>query len=193
MKRWVENWPMGHCATIKEMLSGYIDKDLSEQDEEKVREHLASCQSCRVVFQQVEDIRSHLGSLESFKISTEFNEKLRKRIEAAEEKKSSFGVKGLAWSLATFVVIIASYFIFMTNSPEGNSNDQTDKISVPAKKNTNSTASPAIEKSPDNAVTIAKHLDDTEENRMLPLKGDTATNDVKTSNSSSINLIEEKK
>jgi hypothetical protein len=41
------------CDKIKEMLSSYIDKHLSPQDEEEVRTHLAQCKGCRREFESL--------------------------------------------------------------------------------------------------------------------------------------------
>jgi predicted anti-sigma-YlaC factor YlaD len=190
----MEKTPMGSCATIRGMLSGYIEKELSAQDEKLVKDHLAVCSSCSRVFQQTELIKVRLNSMESLELSPAFNEKLRMRItEPAGEESSIFTIKNVSWSLSGVAVVVSAYFIFMLFIPPESTNIQLPAAATPA-------SAPAAVTTSDNKTqvreTIASEIEKAEQmenNLKLPSKGDTATKTAKPADASNINLIEEKK
>lgn len=185
---------MGSCATIRSMLSSYIENELSLQDEKMVKEHLAVCPSCSRVFQQSELIKMRLNSLQSLELSPAFNEKLRVRLtEEADESNSIFSIKNVSWSLSGVAVIAIAYFVFVLfitpETPGVQPPATVIPASAPAAVNSSSEGTDVKE-------TIAKEIEKAEQaekDLQLPTKGDTATNAVKPAAESNINLIEEKK
>ena len=185
---------MGSCATIRGMLSAYIEKELSAQDEKLVKDHLAVCPSCSRVFQRTELIKVRLNSMEPLELSPAFNEKLQMRITGSVDEDSSiFTIKNVSWSLSGVAVIVSAYFIFMLFIPPENKNIQQPATVIP-------TSVPAAASTPDKKVdvkeTIANEIEKAEQmenSSRLPSRGDTATNTMKPANASNINLIEEKK
>jgi hypothetical protein len=175
------------------MLSGYIEKELSERDEEMVREHLAVCPSCSLIFQQVEELKTHLGKLGTFELSADFNERLKKRIDADAEENSFFSSKNVSWSLGALLVLIAVYFLFMLFPPADRGVKQSHRTAPPSQEINNTAGSFHNQNSENNASDVIKPLEDAAVKTVLPLEGDTATGGVKNSGQTSINLIEDKK
>ncbi|GEM_PF-3621364 len=185
---------MGSCATIRGMLTGYLEKDLSAHDERQVKDHLAVCLPCRRVFQQAELIKDRLNSMESLTLSPTFNEDLQRRIaHSSEEEKSLFNIKKVSWSLSGVAVVVSAYFMFTLFFPSEKINTQQPATAAPS-------LSPAtvISNENDSKVkeTIAREIkkaQQVENSLQIPAKGDTATHSVKSVATPNINLIEEKK
>jgi predicted anti-sigma-YlaC factor YlaD len=51
------------CQKIGEMLSGYMDRELTQSDRQRVELHLQSCSECRTTFQEMTGLRQAVGEL----------------------------------------------------------------------------------------------------------------------------------
>ena len=178
---------MGSCATIKEMLSNYIEKELSAQDEKTVKDHLALCQSCRSVFQEAEYIKIRLSGMEIFEVSDRFIQNFQARIETPySDDNPVFTVKNISWSLSGLAALVGAYFVFLLFVPSDNI-----QLAEPLKNSSPRNEDAAVSNK-DNPVTNIEKAGVKEAEFKLPVKGDTTTNTEKKSNTENLNLIEDK-
>lgn len=52
------------CDKTQELISGYIDHELNQQDRQRVRVHIESCDQCRAVYEDLLVIKQELGNLQ---------------------------------------------------------------------------------------------------------------------------------
>ena len=74
---------MNQCEHIQELLSGYIDHELTQQKAQRVRLHLKECDSCHKIYKDLVAIRKEMGQLkypecEEAKIDQLMNEPVSK-------------------------------------------------------------------------------------------------------------------
>ena len=106
---------MTHCDKVEEKLSGYLDNELTQQDNQFVTVHIQSCENCQKTYSDLLDMQSEIRE-----IKTDGGE------EAALEKimndLSSKQSQQWGWVLiiiAAAIVIAVSVFQFIFNN--GNS------------------------------------------------------------------------
>ncbi len=59
------------CQQIDEMLSGYLDGELTQGDRQRIDLHLESCSKCRGVYEELADLRQAVGRMSFGEISRE--------------------------------------------------------------------------------------------------------------------------
>ena len=89
------------CASIQKKLSAYQDRELEPREQEEVRTHLLSCQSCREQYEKLERVWQHLGELEGIQPDPWFYRQLVRRIGQPRES-------GLFPSLQRFFQLLPS-------------------------------------------------------------------------------------
>lgn len=52
------------CDKTQELISGYIDHELNQQDRQRVRVHIESCDQCRAVYDDLLAIKQEMGNLQ---------------------------------------------------------------------------------------------------------------------------------
>lgn len=57
------------CQQIDEMLSGYLDGELTQGDRQRVDLHLEACSKCRGVYEELADLRESVGKMSFGEIS----------------------------------------------------------------------------------------------------------------------------
>ncbi|MHC9509610.1 anti-sigma factor family protein [Kangiella sp. M94] len=55
---------MNLCDKTQELISGYIDHELNQQDRQRVRVHIESCDQCRAVYDDLLAIKQEMGNLQ---------------------------------------------------------------------------------------------------------------------------------
>ena len=55
---------MEECRLIEEMLGGYLDGELTQQDRQRVEVHVETCERCRKTLAELEEIREGVGRLQ---------------------------------------------------------------------------------------------------------------------------------
>jgi hypothetical protein len=109
------------CKKIQPLLVEYHDDSLDPEKKEKVAQHLAECESCRLSLEKIEQLHRLLAEEsvpqpeESF--WTNFLPEVRSRIEAESKPKFSlFPRPKLAFGLmSVLVVMVLSIFLFTGN------------------------------------------------------------------------------
>lgn len=101
---------MPQCADIEELLSGYADNELMQQDAQKVRVHLDGCAHCRQLHADLLSLKSQMKQL-SYPASDE------EVLAALETDYLARGTRLLGWGLlvpgALLVIGIAVFGFFM--------------------------------------------------------------------------------
>ena len=59
------------CRQIDEMLSGYLDGELTQGDGQRVQLHLESCAKCRTAYDELAELRGTIGEMSFGKMSHE--------------------------------------------------------------------------------------------------------------------------
>ncbi|AOE50728.1 anti-sigma factor family protein [Kangiella sediminilitoris] len=101
---------MNQCEHIQELVSGYIDNELTQQKSQKVRLHLKECDSCRKIYDDLIAIRQEMGQLS-------YPECEESKIEALMNEPTSklFGVIGwLCLTIGLLGFMIWQLFVFYT-------------------------------------------------------------------------------
>ena len=62
---------MDQCQSIAELISGYIDRELTQQDRQRVDLHCDSCATCRKTLDEMSQLRREVGGLKYGEISNE--------------------------------------------------------------------------------------------------------------------------
>ena len=99
---------MNQCHDIQELISGYIDQELSQQKAQRVRLHIESCESCRKVYEDLLAIRKEMGQLkypecEEAKLERIMNEPVSKTLGIVGWIMLIIGLIGfMGWQLFTF-------------------------------------------------------------------------------------------
>jgi predicted anti-sigma-YlaC factor YlaD len=82
------------CHNVQKKLSAYQDKELKPQEQEKVRSHLLSCQSCREQYEEIERVWQTLGELKEIRPDPWFYRQLIRKIKEPRERGL---LPGLQW------------------------------------------------------------------------------------------------
>lgn len=100
------------CAAIGELLSGYVDQELTQQQAQRVRIHLETCEACRRLHADLRNMKEQLRQL-SWPISDE------EMLEKLEKDLFASGARNLGWLLlavGTLFAVVAgtvAFFLFL--------------------------------------------------------------------------------
>lgn len=76
------------CDLPTELLSGYLDEELNEEQLARVKKHLAECEVCRKEFEELEKLDEHMRSAVTEEPSREFVFNLNRQVMDKIRKKS---------------------------------------------------------------------------------------------------------
>ncbi|RUO41025.1 hypothetical protein CWE22_02190 [Pseudidiomarina aestuarii] len=91
------------CGAIEPLLSGYLDEELTQQESQQVRIHLASCPSCQ---QQLTDLTAIQGALRSELPQITDKE----RVMAIVNDKPSLWMQRFGWLLLLITILPLSAY-----------------------------------------------------------------------------------
>jgi predicted anti-sigma-YlaC factor YlaD len=74
------------CEKIEELLSPYLENELSPEEKRLVEEHLESCKECRLLFSSLEEAQRSLSRFPELEVS----ERLSERLYSIPAKKKRF-------------------------------------------------------------------------------------------------------
>jgi anti-sigma factor RsiW len=99
------------CGEIKNLLSPYVDDELTLTECAKINDHLAHCPSCEAELKSLQALRQRMRAPE---LHFKMPEGLEKRIFKAmpkESRRDFFSVRGMAlgggWAAALFIAVVA--------------------------------------------------------------------------------------
>jgi anti-sigma factor RsiW len=100
------------CAAIGDLLSGYVDHELTQQQSQRVQIHLDTCESCRRLYGDLKNMKEQLRQL-SYPISDEaMLEKLEKDLFASSSRNLGWILLGLGALCAVLAGTVA-FFMFL--------------------------------------------------------------------------------
>ena len=70
-----------NCETMEELLSAYIDGETSEEEQQAVEQHVASCASCRAMLQDFSTAQTLLRTLPVLEAPQGFRQRVTGRVE----------------------------------------------------------------------------------------------------------------
>lgn len=100
------------CAAIGDLLSGYVDQELTQQQEQRVRIHLDTCEACRRLHADLRNMKEQLRQL-SWPISDE------EMLVKLETDLFASGARNFGWLLlaagALFAMVAGTvaFFLFL--------------------------------------------------------------------------------
>lgn len=98
------------CTAIGELLSGYVDHELTQQQSQRVRVHLETCEACRRLHADLVNMKEQLRQL-SWPISDEeMLEKLEKDLFASGTRKAGWVLLAVG---ALFAVVAGTVALFL--------------------------------------------------------------------------------
>lgn len=98
------------CAAIGDLLSGYVDRELTQQQAQRVQIHLETCAACRRLHDDLRNMKEQLRQL-SYPISDEeMLAKLEKDLFASGSRNFGWILLGLG---ALFAVVAGTVAFFM--------------------------------------------------------------------------------
>jgi hypothetical protein len=108
------------CKKIEELLSPYLEDELSPEEKKAVAEHLKSCENCSLLFSYMKETKESLASIPELEVT----ESLLDRLYSIPTKKKRFKLKlpnfdfllrpslQPVLTVATIVLIMVSFYFF---------------------------------------------------------------------------------
>lgn len=108
------------CKTIENLLSPYLEDELTLEERKNIEEHLQSCQSCAELLSFMEDARVSLAAFPELEVSKDLTKKL---YDLPQKKKKFSLVLDLllrpslqpVMAAATVLLVVVSFYIFHPN------------------------------------------------------------------------------
>jgi predicted anti-sigma-YlaC factor YlaD len=85
------------CTNIEPMISGFLDNELTQQEQQRVQIHLDSCESCAQEFKQLQGLKEQIASLEYPTIDSAELEKLEQDLLANRSQKLGWSLIAIGW------------------------------------------------------------------------------------------------
>ena len=76
-----------NCEQMNDLLSAYLDGELTAQEEEQMHAHLEQCADCRALLEQLQTLRTSFSDLEEISAPEGFAETVMGRIKAESKPK----------------------------------------------------------------------------------------------------------
>lgn len=89
------------CAKVDELLSGYLDDELTQKDRQRVDIHLAGCKRCTARLAELDTVRVSVGKL-GLEMNPEDRERWRKAMDNAFDRTA----RGIGWILVVGAVLL---------------------------------------------------------------------------------------
>jgi anti-sigma factor RsiW len=96
---------------LEELVSAYVDSQVTPEEEKATRDHMGTCANCRSLYEQMRILKEKLHySNEIIPIPPDLNEKLIRSLEKVEKKRYFFNLSlGVTTSLV--VLLILAFFV----------------------------------------------------------------------------------
>ncbi|MGL6173564.1 MAG: anti-sigma factor family protein [Cellulosilyticaceae bacterium] len=94
------------CENYLELLSSYLDKQLTTQEAEQLEAHLKTCEKCREELEILEAIGTSLDSLENKELPQGFHAELMDKIHAEKQTKPFYQHKLFTYGSSIAAVLI---------------------------------------------------------------------------------------
>ena len=97
-----------NCETLEELISAYVDGEVTEEERQTVEQHVASCASCRAALQDFSTAQTLLRTLPVLDAPQGFRQRVTERV---EQKSRSWAWRWLAaprFALGTIALLSIS-------------------------------------------------------------------------------------
>ncbi|MGI9262454.1 MAG: anti-sigma factor family protein [Woeseiaceae bacterium] len=88
---------------VDELLSGYVDGELTQQESQRVRLHIDQCETCKRELEEIRQVRNNMGTA---RLSSVNNDIWRETMDDATVKTS----RGIGWLLLIGGALVAGGF-----------------------------------------------------------------------------------
>ena len=113
------------CSDIQEKLSAYLDNELVEKELQEIKEHLASCERCRISLASLERTVTELKSLEQVEPPAWLSKKVMAQIREQHEKaglvqrlRSFWQISVPVGAFATILVVGIALYLYRDIAPQ---------------------------------------------------------------------------
>ncbi len=118
---------MTACRNIEEMMSAYLDGEVSPDEERLVREHLASCPGCRATLEDLRRTATLVKGLEEVEPPPWLAQKIMAHVKDEAEKEEGVGIfrrifypfrlKIPIQAFATLLIVGVVFYVYKSNEP----------------------------------------------------------------------------
>lgn len=122
-----------NCHRVQNLLSAYLDLELSSEERRLIRNHIFNCSTCAKNYEELIDIKRILGNLEPptpiIEPATKFHLCYQEMI--ADEFANHplvWGKRLLMTAGCTFLFLVTSFYLFPTNQPRGMTTNQDSTV-----------------------------------------------------------------
>jgi hypothetical protein len=170
------------CAHCKEQLSTYLDGTITTEEQERIEEHLSTCEQCRAVLSELKKTRETLRNLEEIEPPPWFTQKVMNRVRQEAVRKKGlfqklfypFHVKIPIEAFAACLVVVLALFIYKNIEPEMKALHEPDKIATVSpqdqaqKQSERAPAVPTSKELPEKSDDISKGNMEQQRNAITP-------------------------
>lgn len=125
---------MKACRNVQEIMSAYLDGEVSPDEERMVREHVASCSECKVVLQDLQKTAQLVKGLDEVEPPPWLTQKIMAHVRDEAEKAGffkrifyPFRIKVPIQAFATLLIVVVVFYVYKSNEP------QYERVRMPVK------------------------------------------------------------
>lgn len=120
------------CKQIQELLSSYLEQDLTSRDKREFEAHIKQCPDCSEILTLMQEIRT---SLRNFPQPEPSSELLSRLYSIPEKRKSPWSIRNIIFSpsfqpVAAAAVVLLTVISFFTFNPERKNIEQSFKRNI---------------------------------------------------------------
>jgi predicted anti-sigma-YlaC factor YlaD len=91
MKKQIERGDFMNCSDFQELISAKLDKELTQEEEKLLTEHLKTCINCAGFAKELEELKVTTSSWKNEQIPMELEKKILKRTIKTSRKEKGLG------------------------------------------------------------------------------------------------------
>lgn len=98
---------MSDCERVRSLISGYLDNELTQQEQQQLRVHLASCRDCQRIHQDLRRMQEDIGQLR-------YPEPETRQLEQLMQEPGAAGLRRFGWTaLIAGAILFASIWLVL--------------------------------------------------------------------------------
>lgn len=98
-----------NCKRVNDLISFYIDNEVSKEEKTLLEEHMKTCDSCKEKYEQMKTIVNYLNDSEEVELPNGYDIKLREKLyEEKSRTVTKFNWKYISTLAATLLILITS-------------------------------------------------------------------------------------
>jgi anti-sigma factor RsiW len=88
---------MMKCINVEPMISGFLDNELTQQEQQKVQNHIDSCESCAQEFKELQALKQQMAALEYPTTDSAVLEQLEQDLLSNSSQKLGWSLLAAGW------------------------------------------------------------------------------------------------